>query len=343
MQKQNLFGLNITEIEGMVTSYGHNPSLAKDICTWMYRRGCRSVFDMVSIPMDLRKKLDSTYSIQLTEPESWQVSSDGTTKYLLRTMAGNPFETVFMPGEKRNTLCISTQSGCRMDCGFCYTGRLGLLENLTAANILGQLVSISQKQQVNRIVIMGMGEPLDNPIEVMRALEILNAPWGYGFGAVNITLSTVGIIPQLQQLVTARLCNIAISLHSPFPNQRARMMPAEHDFPILEVVYFLKKNQPKKPLRLSFEYVVLPSENDSPEHAQAIATLLKQLVCHVNVIPLNTAKQDERLWQAARAFQQMLMGLNIRTTLRQSRGQDIEAACGMMAGRSPDVIPPVSR
>jgi 23S rRNA (adenine2503-C2)-methyltransferase len=333
MQKQQLIGYTLDEVKSLLDGYGQNPMLAKEICLCMYRRRCKSFLEIESIPLDIRRKLDSNFTIDPTQPISSQHSVDGTFKYLFTTQQGNPYETAFIPGGARRTLCISTQSGCRMGCSFCYTGNLGLKENLSAAQILGQLIAIPNGKQVNRIVLMGMGEPLDNPVSVFRVLEILNAQWGFAFGAANITLSTVGIIPQLDKLVKSRFCNIAISLHSPFPEQRVDMIPSENDFPISSIVKYFRQNPLRKPLRLSFEYVVIPGENDSQDYILGVAELLADLKCHVNVIPLNTKKNNIQFVSAARSFQQKLNQSGIPTTLRISRGQDIDAACGMMAGK----------
>ncbi len=334
MQKKKLLGYTLSEVELVLTDLEASPLLAREVCTWMYRRGCHSFLQMKSIPSEVRHKLDANFSIEYLQPQSSQTSKDGTSKYLFTTENGNPFETAYMPSGKRNTLCISTQSGCQMGCSFCYTGSLGLMENLSTAQILSQLLTIPQRQQVNRIVVMGMGEPLDNPKSVFSALDILNAEWGFAFGAAKITLSTVGIIPQLEKLVSSRNCNIAISLHSPFAEQRAKILPSEEKYPIESVVDFFRQYPLKKPLRLSFEYVVVPSENDSQEHANGIAELLSDLKCHVNVIPLNSKKSDSSLAIAAKDFQHKLNLQGIPTTLRHSRGHDIDAACGMMAGKN---------
>lgn len=333
MQKTHLVGLDLKELELLVKNYGFDPSFALDICKWVYRKGCKDFNEMNTIPLMLRQKLDHHFSLKSLTQIKEQNSVDGTKKYLFHTSEANPFETAFMPGAKRNTLCISTQSGCRMGCGFCFTSKLGLIQNLSAGQIIDQLLAIRERSLVNRIVLMGMGEPLDNHNEVFKALKILNASWGIAFGAKNITLSTVGLLHSMKTLVDLRLCNIAVSLHNPFASQRQELMPVEADYPIHKVVEFFKENPLKKPLRLSFEYVVIPGENDSIEHAAAISNLLKEIICHVNVIPLNTSKNNSEHPLAAKRFQAMLNGLNQPTTLRTSRGFDIDAACGMMAGK----------
>ncbi|MDX9846883.1 MAG: 23S rRNA (adenine(2503)-C(2))-methyltransferase RlmN [Tenuifilaceae bacterium] len=334
MHKEKLLGYTLSEVELVLTDLEVSPLLAREVCIWMYRRGCHSFLQMKSIPSEVRHKLDAKFSIESLQPQSSQTSKDETSKYLFTTENGNPFETAYMPSGKRNTLCISTQSGCQMGCSFCYTGSLGLIENLSTAQILSQLLAIPQRQQVNRIVLMGMGEPLENPDNTFRTLEILNAQWGFSFGAANITLSTVGIIPQLERLVNSRYCNIAISLHSPFAKQRSDILPSENSYPIENIVDFFRQHPLKKPLRLSFEYVVVPGENDSQGHANGVSELLSDLKCHVNVIPLNSKKSNNTLVKAARVFQQKLNQCGTPATLRLSRGHDIDAACGMMAGNS---------
>lgn len=333
MQKHQIVGLELREVQSLVKSYGFDASHAHEICTWIYRKACRSFFEINSIPLALRHSLDEDYTLDIETIVENQQSLDGTKKYLFKTFEGNTFETAFMPGPKRNTLCISTQSGCRMGCSFCFTGKLGFKQNLSSAQIVGQLLSIPERPLVNRIVIMGMGEPLDNSHEVFKSLSIMNASWGMAFGASNITLSTIGLLPKMNELVELRMCNIAISLHSPFAAQRHEMMPVEKDYPIEQVVDFFRRNPLKKPLRLSFEYIVIPGENDSVEHANATSDLLNGLTCHVNVIPLNTANENSVNLQAANRFQRILNDYNQPTTLRLSRGFDIDAACGMMAGK----------
>lgn len=333
MQNSQMIGYSLNEIEEIIAGFGFKPNLAREICTCIYRRGIFSFDRMINLPIELRRKLNVNFDLYSITPINTQISIDGTEKYLFRTINGNPFETAFMPGDKRNTLCISTQSGCRMGCEFCFTGTLGLKENLSRAQILGQLLYAAQSSKINRIVLMGMGEPLDNPVEVFSALEILNANWGFAFGAANITLSTVGIIPQLHNLVKARQCNVAISMHSPFHEERVRIIPVEKDYPIHSIVDFFKVNPVSKPLRLSFEYVVIPAENDTEIHAAEIAKLLADITCMVNVIPLNSKRDNDFNVQAATQFHRRLNNLGQSATLRLSRGNDIDAACGMMAGK----------
>jgi 23S rRNA (adenine2503-C2)-methyltransferase len=333
MASAKIVGLTLGEIERKLYGYGFNTDYAQEICRWIYKRRCTSFLQMDTLPLDLRQKFEAEFSLALPFFEQVQVSSDGTKKYLFKTVAGNPFETAFMPGEKRRTICLSTQSGCNVGCSFCYTGSMGVVENLSVNDILAQIFSIPEHAAINRLVLMGMGEPLHNPAEVFKALEILNAQWGLAFGSANITLSTVGILPMLGNLVDSQSCNVAISLHSPFAEQRKKLIPAETENPIHSIVNFLMQNPVKKPLRLSFEYVVIPGVNDSNEHAAETAKLLANLNCHVNVIPLNTTREKPDNQKFAKEFQKKLNALGQPATLRVSRGIDIGAACGMMAGK----------
>jgi 23S rRNA (adenine2503-C2)-methyltransferase len=326
-----LIGKTLFELSGLSEKLGFSHHYGQILAREMYRKKARSIMEVDELPLMFRAKLMEKYTFSLLSPLETLASIDGTKKFLFRTAGGNPFETAYMPFGKRNTLCISTQSGCRMGCSFCYTGKMGLYENLSSSYIVSQVLSVPDYQAINRIVLMGMGEPLDNSKEVFKSLEILTSQWGLAFGAANITLSTVGITPHLGQLIELRMCNIAISLHSALPSIRKEIAPAENKHPIAKTIEILKKYPVKKPLRLSFEYVVVPKANDSDEDAIAVHRLLKDLRCHVNIIPLNTSTANPESLKAARAFQRMLNNLGQATTLRASRGQDIDAACGMMA------------
>lgn len=328
-----LVGKTLFELEEISKKLGFSQHYGQILARELYRKRIGNVVQIKDLPSIFRAKLLEQHSVVPLNPIKTLVSVDGTKKFLFRTSNGNPFETAYMPSVKRNTLCISTQSGCRMGCSFCYTGKMGLYESLSSYNIVSQLISVSNSQAINRIVLMGMGEPLDNSTEVFKSLEILTSQWGMAFGAARITLSTVGILPELTRFVNSRMCNIAISLHSPFAAQRQKTIPAEKAYPIGQLVEFFRQNPLRKPLRLSFEYVVVHKENDTDEHAAATNALLKGLNCHVNVIPLNTSKANPESLKAAKIFQRKLNDLGQPTTLRASRGQDIDAACGMMAGK----------
>lgn len=334
MSKEWIIGKTLDELEVIVSNLGFEVRFARELSVSLYKKRCTSFSEINSLPIALRKALDALFSVEPMKTQNTQLSTDGTKKYLFKTAKGNPFETAYMPSEKRNTLCISTQSGCRMGCAFCFTAKLGFNENLFAGEIVSQYLSITEYSAVNKIVLMGMGEPLDNPHEVTKALRILTANWGMAFGSSNVTLSTVGILPELMEIASMVLCNIAISLHNPIPNKRSEIIPAEIENPILKIVDYFSANPLKKRLRLSFEYVVIPGENDTEKHAIETVNLLKSLSCHVNVIALNSKTEAKQNALAARSFQKLLNLNGLAATFRLSRGNDIDAACGMMAGKN---------
>lgn len=329
MSKRTIIGCTPNDI----VEYGFSHEMARKVCTWVYRKRAKSFDEMLDIPKQFRVRLSSQFVISVVSPLKNVCSADGTEKFLFKTPSGNSFEAAYMPTSKRSTLCISTQSGCRMGCSFCHTGSMGFRENLNAGEIVGQVLSVSQVYKVNRIVIMGMGEPLDNYVETFKALHILTSSWGLAFGASHITLSTVGIFPHLETLIAMKKCNVAVSLHSPYSEQRAKLMPSERLNTISSVVEFLRNNPVKKPLRLSFEYLVIQGVNDSSQNAKGVAELLKELNAHVNVIPYNSHQAVAEASIVAKEFQKLLNDLGVSATFRQPRGFDIDAACGMLAAK----------
>lgn len=333
MKKLQIVGCTLSELEGIVSSMGCKSQFAKDLCVSIYRRRVSSFDEIKSLPLALRQRLTEGFTILALSPERVQSSADGTVKYLFRTLDGHPFESAYMPSRKRNTLCVSTQSGCRMGCKFCHTGTLGLQSNLSAGDIIGQLLGAKHSVDVNRIVLMGMGEPLDNTKEVLKALEIITSEWGLAFGAANITLSTVGILPEIEEIIRSKRCNLAVSMHSPWPMIRERLMPIERLHPLSKVLAFLKDNPVKKPLRLSFEYMVIPGINDSHQDAAEAARILGGLKSHVNVMPYNSDQYREASVEATKKFRQILAEHGQPATIRLSRGYDISAACGMMVAK----------
>ena len=265
----------------------------------------------------------------------------GRETFLFQNYQGQQFESVFMPSTKRNTLCISTQSGCRMGCDFCLTGKIDFKGNLLAQDILNQYFSIPDQEKINRIVIMGMGEPFDNFTEVKKAVEILTAEWGVAFGAANITLSTVGLHEPLRQFLENPFCNLAISLNNPFSEERKSLMPIESTNPIAKVVNLIKAKPLKKPLRVSFEYVALSGINTDEKYAKAIAELLDGIKYHLNIICWNSHNGSKFKSPSELELNVFISCLNkhgVLTSVRQSRGQDIGAACGQMAGNQGDKL-----
>lgn len=331
-----ILGKTIDEIVRIVLDFGYRQEHAIEIAKWVYRKDFSGFEDIVSIPLALRRSLDNTYCSGQYSPVHAIESKDKTRKYLFENSQKQQFESVYMPSSKRNTLCISTQSGCRMGCRFCLTGKIGYKGNLLAGDILNQYYSIPERKKINRIVLMGMGEPFDNFREVKKAVKILTADWGASFGASNITLSTVGLHESLKEFLEDSFCNLAISLNNPFSDERKNLMPIESSNPIEGVITLLKNKPLKKPLRLSFEYVALGGINIDERHALAISKLLDGIKYHLNIICWNT--HDDSLFKTPtelelNAFINCLNKFGVLTSIRQSRGQDIGAACGQMAGK----------
>ena len=271
----------------------------------------------------------------MTLPLTCQVSSDGTKKYLFPVGEDNAVEAVMIPDEDRKTLCVSSQAGCRMGCRFCMTGRQGFHGNLTAADILSQFIAIDEAAELTNAVFMGMGEPLDNFGNVMRAIEVLTADWGFCWSPKRITLSTIGVLPNLRKYLDSTRCHLAVSLHNPFPDERAEMMPVQKAWPVQEVIDMIREYDFTGQRRVSFEYTMFAGLNDDKRHADALIRLLRGLECRVNLIrfhkipdaPFETTPQI-----IMERFRDRLSNHGITCTIRASRGEDILAACGMLAG-----------
>ncbi len=333
--KINVIGKSKFEILELINEINVQEAHASELIIGLYKKGVVDIGELLNIPKKIRKAFNEKHTIGIYPPLKESCSSDGTTKFLFENTQGQQFEAVYMPSPKRNTLCISTQSGCRMGCQFCLTGKIDFNGNLSASDILNQFLSIPVRQKINKIVIMGMGEPFDNFSEVKRSIEVLTANWGVAFGASNITLSSVGLHEPLKTFLEKPLCNLAISLNNPFGDERKLLMPIESSNSIAKTVELIKANPFKKPLRISFEYVALSGLNISERHALGIAQLLKSINCHLNIIPWNFHNEASFVSPTETELNAFIDCLNkngVLTSVRHSRGQDIGAACGQMAG-----------
>lgn len=348
-----LLGKTLPELQQVALSVGLQKFAGKQLAEWIYQKRVRSFDEMTNISQKGREALAAQYTLSLTAPLAEAKSVDGTKKYLFgvadtQTPLNNTkplpnyVETVFIPDDDRATLCVSTQAGCKMGCRFCMTGTLGFHGNLTAAEILNQVFSIPDSAQLTNIVFMGEGEPCDNIDEVLRAIEVLTAPWGCAWSPRRITVSSVGYLPHLKTLIEQSDCHIAISLHNPFPAERAQIMPIEKAYPIETVLALLSQYDWSHQRRLSFEYICFGGQNDSPRHAKQLCRLLANLPCRVNLIRYHEgaeAKQGDDLQLASSAddrmewFRDYLSDHGITTTIRRSRGEDIFAACGMLVNQ----------
>ena len=342
-QKIPLLGMTLDELQLTAREMGMPAFTGKQMAAWLYSHAVESIDEMTNISKANREKLKERYCIGRMPHTHSQHSTDGTVKYLfpVRTTATEGpdaptkhVETVYIPDGDRATLCVSCQVGCKMNCLFCQTGKQGFEGNLTAADILNQIFALPEKDSLTNIVFMGQGEPMDNLDSVMRATEILTAPWGLGWSPKRITVSSVGVKNKLKRFLDESRCHVAISLHSPLPEQRAELMPAERGMGIEEVVELLRQYDFSQQRRLSFEYIVFRGVNDSIRHAKAIVSLLKGLECRVNLIrfhqipdvPLQGVDEAAML-----RFRDFLTQHGVFTTIRASRGQDIYAACGLLS------------
>lgn len=337
MEKESLFGKTIDELRDIVSERGMPAYAASQIAQWLYRSNVSSVDRMTNLSKDSREKLAKQFDIGTTGFSKVMESADGTKKYLFPTLQGKYVEAAYIPENKRNTLCLSTQVGCKMACLFCMTGKQGFQGNLTAGEILSQLVMIPEREKITNLVYMGMGEPFDNISEVMKSLEILTSAYGYGMSPRRITVSTIGIIPAMREFLNNSNCHLAVSLHSPFDEERRKLMPVENVYPLSQVISELRSYDIGRQRRISFEYIIFKGLNDTPRHVKEIARLLNGLRCRINLIryhaipgvPLESSDDN-----AMEEFRDALGRKGILTTIRQSRGEDIYAACGMLSTKA---------
>ena len=333
-QKKTLMGMSLAELRQVATDLGMPAFTGGQMADWLYRRHVSGIDEMTNISKANRARLAEHYDVGLMPPTDCQRSTDGTVKYLFPTSNGREVETVYIPDGDRATLCVSSQVGCKMHCLFCQTGRQGFEGNLTAGDILNQIYALPERDTLTNIVFMGQGEPMDNLDAVLRATEILTAPYAWAWSPKRITVSSVGIRGKLRRFLDESECHVAISLHTPIAEQRAQLMPAERGYPISEVVDLLRQYDFTHQRRLSFEYIVFGGLNDSERHARETIRLLRGLECRINLIrfhqipdsDLRSADNQKMEW-----LRDYLTSHGVFTTIRASRGQDIFAACGLLS------------
>ena len=329
-----LYGMSLGQLREAAAGLGLPRYAAGQMASWLYRRGCTDIAAMTDLSKAAREALASSYRLGLEAPRSVAVSRDGTKKYLYRTADGHYVESAYIPDGDRATLCVSSQAGCRMGCKFCATGRQGLQHSLTAAEILNQIVSLPERDTLTNVVFMGMGEPLDNTDNVLRALDILTAEWGFGWSPTRITLSTAGVVPELRRLLDSTKVHLAVSLHNPFHEERAAIMPVERAWPVAEVAAILRRYDFTHQRRVSFEYIVMSGLNDSPRHIRELCRLLDGIKCRINLIRFHKIPGSPYFSPDDAAMVRLrdtLTAKGIQTTIRASRGEDIQAACGLLS------------
>jgi 23S rRNA (adenine2503-C2)-methyltransferase len=332
--KTKLFGLTLEELKTVVKDLGLPGFNAGIIADWLYKKNVSSIEEMSNLSKKARALLNSKYEMGLTPFTNVQESVDGTKKYLYPTSNEKFIETAYIPDGDRATLCVSSQVGCKMGCLFCMTGKQGFQSHLSAGEILNQLRSLPEREKVSNIVYMGMGEPFDNVPEVMKSLEILTSEWGFEMGSKRITVSTIGIIPGMKTFLENSNCHLAVSMHSPFEEERKKLMPIENVYSLKEVLDTIKSYDMGRQRRVSFEYIVFNNLNDTPAHAKELARLLNGMRCRMNLIrfhPIPDTPLEGTSENSLQEFKDMLNKKGILTTIRASRGQDIYAACGLLS------------
>lgn len=329
-----LYGQTLSQLEALCNRLEMPRFAAKQIARWLYDKHATTIEAMSDLSVRHRALLAETYEVGFTSPEKVSISADGTKKYLYRTSQNHFIESAYIPDGDRATLCISSQAGCRMGCRFCATGRQGLQHSLSTNEILNQIGSLPERERLTNVVFMGMGEPLDNLDNLLPALEILTSAWGFGWSPTRITVSTAGVASRLERFLDATQVHLAVSLHNPFPHERAEIMPVEKAWPIREVVEILRRYDFTHQRRVSFEYIVMSGLNDSPRHIRELCRLLDGIKCRINLIRFHKIpgspyfSPDDR---AMIAFRDALTAKGIHTTIRTSRGEDIQAACGLLS------------
>ncbi len=335
--KDLLLGKTLADLKLIAARLELPAFVADQLAYWLYKTNIQSYDEMMNISKKARLLLAGHYELGVVASVKVQLSADGTKKYLYPVSNHKFIETAFIPEEKRNTLCVSSQVGCKMGCLFCATGKQGFQAQLSSGQILNQLRSLPERDKVSNIVFMGMGEPFDNIEEVMKAQEILTAEYGFGLSVRKVTVSTIGIVPAMEMFLSGSKCNLAVSVHSPFDEERRRLMPVQHVFPIKEVIDTIARFDLGKYRRVSIEYIVFGELNDTQRHVKELARLLNKIRCRINLIRFHPVPNvplpptnEERLLE----FQRALNAKGIVTTIRSSRGVDIDAACGLLSTKA---------
>lgn len=334
MEKEKLFGKTLNELHTLVKDLGYPKFTGKQMADWLYKKEVSSIDEMTNLSLKMRDALKEKYTYGLDAPVKVEESIDGTKKYLFQSLDSKFIETAMIPNDDRQTVCVSSQVGCKMGCLFCMTGKQGFQGNLTAGEIVNQFRSIAEWKTLSNIVYMGMGEPFDNLSNVLKSLEILTEDWGYAMSPKRITVSSIGIIPAMETFLEKSECHLAISLHTPFNEERKDLMPIQSVYPIEQVVKQLKEFDFGRQRRVSFEYIMFKGINDTPKHVKELARLLNGLKCRLNLIrfhPIPDTPLHGTAIEDIEIFKQKLNDTGLRTTIRASRGEDIFAACGLLS------------
>lgn len=327
-------GKTLQELKETVKELGLPGFTAQQIADWLYKKEVNSIDEMTNLSLKNRKVLNERYTLGTRKYLNFQESVDGTKKYLFPALTGKFIEAAYIPGSSRKTLCVSSQVGCKMGCLFCMTGKQGFQGNLSAGEIINQIRSLPEREHLTNIVYMGMGEPLDNTEEVLKSLEILTSDWGFAMSPRRITVSTIGMISGMKSFLENSECHLAVSLHTPFDNERKKLMPVENIYPLKEVMSEIRKYNWFRQRRVSFEYIMFKDLNDTDRHVNELSRLLRGIKCRVNLIrfhPIPDTPLESTPDPAIENFKNKLNDKGVTATVRKSRGEDILAACGLLS------------
>jgi 23S rRNA (adenine2503-C2)-methyltransferase len=334
VEKERLFGKTLNELIAVTKRIGLPGYAGRQMADWLYGKEISSPDEMTNLSKKARELLTAEYEIGLIPPEKVSVSSDGTKKYLYKVLKNKYIETAYIPENDRATICVSSQSGCKMGCIFCMTGKQGFQGNLSSNEILNQFGSLPEYSSLTNMVFMGMGEPLDNINEVLKTLEILTSDWGYGWSPNRITVSTVGLLSPIKAFLEKSRCHLAVSLHSPFERERRELMPIQRTNTVEEVLKIIRNFDFNSQRRVSFEYILFKGLNDTPAHVKELARILNGIKCRINIIrfhPVPGASFVSPDEEETIRFREALNKKGLLTTIRASRGVDIQAACGLLS------------
>lgn len=334
MERKSLCGLTAEEIFDLIRYSGFSFDHAVLIANCIYKKRISDISQFRQVSRQLKEMLLNISNSGIYPPIRHEVSDDNSVKYLFHPETGKEFETVYIPGDKRHTVCVSTQSGCRMACSFCATGRYGFHGNLTAGEIVNQILALPHAGKVTHVVFMGMGEPMDNLEEVIKACKIITAGWGLAISSRNVTVSTVGIMPGVDQFLQRSDCNLTLSLYSPFPEERREIVPAETQSPVHVIIEAMKNFPVKKGRRLSLAYLMIRDLNDTENHLKGLISILHGSQIRVNLLSYHPGMNDKKSSSSAERmhfFKHNLVVSGISASIRKSRGADISAACGLLA------------
>lgn len=334
MIKDRLYGKTLNELIAVTKRVKLPGFAARQIAGWLYNKEITAIDEMTNLSKKMREILSNDYEIGLSAPVNSSESRDGTKKYLYKVLDNKYIETAYIPDDDRATICVSSQAGCKMGCIFCMTGKQGFQGNLSSGEILNQFRSLPEFRKLTNMVFMGMGEPLDNIAELLKSLEILTSDWGYAWSPTRITVSTVGLKNSIKDFLEKSRCHLAVSLHSPFDEERRTLMPIQRTNTVKDVLDIIKDFDFNSQRRVSFEYILFKGLNDSPAHIKELARILNGIKCRINIIRFHRIPGSEFFspgMEETIRFKEALNAKGILTTVRASRGEDIQAACGLLS------------